>query len=300
MNITLLGTGACEGIPSLWCDCPLCRHAREHGGKEVRRRTSFLIDRDTMVDFGPDAKSQCEVFRVNTCRLKRILITHSHIDHFRTADMMWRGNCGQNLKLFGNASVLDRLHTAFREAGTDPQAQHMLPVQVRPGEEIRDRTLSILPFRAAHGAPGEIALNYLLTGEHGERVLLLADTGWLPEESLSVLEGRNADAAVIEMSFGIRPPYSNERAYHLGSDAVFELRRELVRRGALKPDAFTAVTHISHCSGVTHSELERFFAGTEIVPGFDGMVIPVGSRKPAVETVKGKANPSFEFAAGIA
>lgn len=280
MNVTLLGTGACEGIPSLWCSCPLCCHAREHGGKEVRRRTSFLIGRDTMVDFGPDAKAQCEMVRLNACELKRILITHSHIDHFQTVDMMWHGNCKRELKIFGSDSVLERLHAAFRKEKMSVESLHIIPVAAHPGKEIRDGALSILPIRAAHGDPGETALNYLLTGERGEKILLLADTGWLPEESLAALEGRGADAAVFEMSFGIRPPYSDERAYHLGSNAVSELRRELVRRGALKPDAFTAVTHISHCSGVSHSELERFFAGTEIVPGFDGMVIPVGVTAP--------------------
>lgn len=280
MNVTLLGTGACEGIPSLWCRCPLCCHAREHGGREVRRRTSFLIGRDTIVDFGPDAKAQCEMVQLNACELKRILITHSHIDHFQTVDMMWRENCRQELKLFGSVTVLERLNDAFRKEKTSAEHLHIIPVPAHPGEEIRDGALSILPVRAAHGEPGEIALNYLLTGEHGEKILLLADTGWLPEKSLNALEGRYADAVVFEMSFGIRPPYSDERAYHLGSNAVAELRRELVRRGALKTDAFTAVTHISHCSGISHSGLERFFAGTGIVPGFDGMVIPVGVTAP--------------------
>lgn len=246
----------------------------------MRRRTSFLIGRDTIVDFGPDAKAQCEMVRLNACELKRILITHSHIDHFQTVDMMWRENCRQELKLFGSVSVLERLNDAFRKEKTSAEHLHIIPVPAHPGEEIRDGALSILPVRAAHGEPGEIALNYLLTGEHGEKILLLADTGWLPEKSLNTLEGRNADAVVFEMSFGIRPPYSDERAYHLGSNAVAELRRELVRRGALKADAFTAVTHISHCSGISHSGLERFFAGTGIVPGFDGMVIPVGVTAP--------------------
>ena len=197
MNVTLLGTGACEGIPSLWCSCPLCCHAREHGGKEVRRRTSFLIGRDTMVDFGPDAKAQCEMVRLNACELKRILITHSHIDHFQTVDMMWHGNCKRELKIFGSDSVLERLHAAFRKEKMSVESLHIIPVAAHPGEEIRDGALSILPIRAAHGDPGETALNYLLTGERGEKILLLADTGWLPEESLAALEGRGADAAVF-------------------------------------------------------------------------------------------------------
>lgn len=27
------GTGAAEGVPSPFCDCPMCNYAREHGRK---------------------------------------------------------------------------------------------------------------------------------------------------------------------------------------------------------------------------------------------------------------------------
>ena len=35
------GTGAAEGVPSPFCDCPMCNYAREHGGKMcIRDRPS--------------------------------------------------------------------------------------------------------------------------------------------------------------------------------------------------------------------------------------------------------------------
>ena len=33
MKITFLGTAAAEGIPALWCECPICQQAKELGGK---------------------------------------------------------------------------------------------------------------------------------------------------------------------------------------------------------------------------------------------------------------------------
>ena len=38
MNIQFLGTGAAEGIPALFCQCPLCRKAEAAGGREIRTR----------------------------------------------------------------------------------------------------------------------------------------------------------------------------------------------------------------------------------------------------------------------
>ncbi|MFA5205011.1 MAG: hypothetical protein WC708_11475 [Lentisphaeria bacterium] len=54
MQIKILGSAAAEGIPALWCECETCGQAREKGGKDIRQRASYLIDDDTMVDFGPD------------------------------------------------------------------------------------------------------------------------------------------------------------------------------------------------------------------------------------------------------
>ena len=55
MKIVFLGTAAAEGVPGLWCKCPYCEHARKVGGKEIRRRCSYCVDDDTMIDFGPDS-----------------------------------------------------------------------------------------------------------------------------------------------------------------------------------------------------------------------------------------------------
>ena len=44
------GTGAAEGVPSPFCDCPMCNYAREHGGKDVRKRSCFRLGRNIMID----------------------------------------------------------------------------------------------------------------------------------------------------------------------------------------------------------------------------------------------------------
>ena len=81
-KITLLGTGACEGIPAPFCGCDLCRHARQHGGRDVRRRFGVLIDDETMIDFGPDAVDALRHAGADDTKIRRILVTHSHVDHF--------------------------------------------------------------------------------------------------------------------------------------------------------------------------------------------------------------------------
>lgn len=54
MKIKYLGTAAAEGIPAIFCHCEICKHAREHGGKNIRTRAQALIDDKIMLDLGPD------------------------------------------------------------------------------------------------------------------------------------------------------------------------------------------------------------------------------------------------------
>ena len=72
MKLTFLGTAAAEGMPALWCECPTCAEAKKLGGKEIRRRCSYLLDGDTLIDFGPDAFWQSIEFNIDLTAIDRI------------------------------------------------------------------------------------------------------------------------------------------------------------------------------------------------------------------------------------
>lgn len=50
MKITFLGTSAAPGIPLTFCECNTCDHARIHKGKNIRKRASYVINNDLLVD----------------------------------------------------------------------------------------------------------------------------------------------------------------------------------------------------------------------------------------------------------
>jgi phosphoribosyl 1,2-cyclic phosphate phosphodiesterase len=82
MKVKYLGTGAAEGWPEVFCGCQHCRKARIRGGKNIRTRSSVLIDDSMMVDFPPDSYSHVISYGLDFSRLKHLVITHSHQDHF--------------------------------------------------------------------------------------------------------------------------------------------------------------------------------------------------------------------------
>ncbi len=54
MQITFLGTAAAPSMPIPFCTCQVCADARRVGGKNLRRRSSLMINDDLLVDIGPD------------------------------------------------------------------------------------------------------------------------------------------------------------------------------------------------------------------------------------------------------
>ena len=58
MKITILGSGAAEGIPAFYCRCRVCSHAALKRGRNVRMRSSVLIDDAPKIDYGPDSYAQ--------------------------------------------------------------------------------------------------------------------------------------------------------------------------------------------------------------------------------------------------
>ena len=77
-----LGTSAGEGIPDPFCTCPICENARRVGGKELRTRSSFLLDEETIIDLGADYFAQARDHGLRLDKLRTVLLTHTHDDHF--------------------------------------------------------------------------------------------------------------------------------------------------------------------------------------------------------------------------
>ena len=276
MILTLLGTSAWNPVPAPWCDCRVCEHARKHGGREIRKRTSHLIGEDTLVDFGPDLIAQCRECGIDLRRIDRILQTHSHNDHLAPALLMSRvrQKPDKKLRLFSNREVQERILTVCAEEKRALGIRNevgfeelgIIPVTTVPGEELHDSGMKILPIRAKH-VDDENALNWLVTGPDGRKLLILNDTGWWEEESWELVRGRRADAAVIEVTYGFR----DGRSGHLGCGAALEFLAKLRELDALKTEAAVAATHINHLGDATHEEFEAFFAGSGVSAGYDGM-----------------------------
>ena len=275
MKIKVLGSAAAECCPALWCECEFCEKARKEGGKNLRRRTSYLIDDDTLIDLGPDFFWQIHEFGIDDRKLKRIIFTHPHVDHLNPVEFLWRhsgfSKVTQELHVLGAKSVMTRLlHFAcFVGNAYSMEELHLKPILLAHGKYAEDGDIGILPLKANH-AVGMNPYLYIIS-RGGRKLFICNDTGIVPEESMKELAGQQVDMMFIDSTAGFTEPDCIN--YHMGVNTVVKTRDKLLEIGALKKDAIVIANHFSHNGNPLHTDLEAFFNPKGIQVAYDGMTL---------------------------
>ncbi|MBI2678809.1 MAG: MBL fold metallo-hydrolase [Candidatus Koribacter versatilis] len=83
-TLTVLGSGTSMGVPTIGCDCAVCR---SDDARDRRLRPSVLLefaDRHVLIDTTPDFREQA--IRAGIRKLDAVLYTHGHADHILGLD----------------------------------------------------------------------------------------------------------------------------------------------------------------------------------------------------------------------
>jgi phosphoribosyl 1,2-cyclic phosphate phosphodiesterase len=114
-TLTVLGSGTSMGVPTIGCDCAVCRSPDP---RDRRTRPSVMIaynGRQVMIDSTPDFREQA--LRENIARLDAVLYTHTHADHILGIDdlrpLTFRHKPGK-LPLYATPRACDFLRNMFR------------------------------------------------------------------------------------------------------------------------------------------------------------------------------------------
>ena len=131
MKITVLGSGTSHGVPSIGCDCAVCRSSDP---RDLRLRPSILIEvsdgpanafassvRSILVDTSTDLREQA--LRSDVRRVDAILFTHSHADHVMGLDDVRRYNQMQKgaIPCYADEGTLANLRSMFSYVFNPPK-----------------------------------------------------------------------------------------------------------------------------------------------------------------------------------
>lgn len=270
MKLTFLGTGAAEGIPSPFCDCPTCEYARAHGGRNIRKRQSVLLNHDLLIDLGPDIFASCAQLSLSLCEVNHLLVTHSHSDHFEPTNLMLRAKAYRlSTELPEMTMVAGPSVWALWDAsgGSDQQAG-IKRRPILPNRAVQVGGYSVRSIEATHHSSIGDAMNYVI--DDGTATLLYAsDSGLYSDETWQQLEGLQLDAVVLEGTIWSRPPGRE----HLNEEDFRYMLERLREIGAVTDRTVVIATHFSHQGSAPHEELDERVRKMGGICAYDGLTV---------------------------
>jgi len=274
MKIKLLGTAAFEGIPALFCSCETCRESRKLGGKNIRKRSSALVDDKIAFDFTNDTLSHIINFNLDFSKLEYLFVTHSHSDHFNYADleakMKWFVNPGNPvLNVYGNEKCIELLASHLKTF--ENYDDYMRLKVTKHFEEVHVDDYKITPIPARHITyfPEEATSIYVIEHE-GKKVLYGLDSGWYYDNTWNYLENTYWDCLILDCTNGF---LKFEPGNHMGFEDNLMVVKRLREKGAIDNNTKIISTHFSHNGKVIYDRDCDLFKDKGIIMSYDGMEI---------------------------
>ncbi|MCM1368449.1 MAG: MBL fold metallo-hydrolase [Roseburia sp.] len=278
MKITFLGTAAAEGLPAVFCNCETCRRAKARGGKEVRTRSQILIDDDTLFDFPMDTYMHMLMYKLDLSAVKRVLITHAHMDHCYPQEFCMRGApfahgmTRSSVNVFCNSTVRD-IFIGDTSREIRPEIAESIAVNVlHPYDKATDGDMTIIALPASHTKGEECLVYYLERG--GKGVLLLNDTGVLDGDVYRRLAGLGCKVnfAAMDCTYGA---IRHGKGRHMGLYDVADQTEVIEKSGLFARDAIVYATHFSHNTDLDFDGMVKAAEPYGIKIAYDGCVVNV-------------------------
>ncbi|MFD1414380.1 MBL fold metallo-hydrolase [Oceanobacillus jeddahense] len=271
MKVHFLGTAAAEGFPNVFCRCQPCQDARKAKGRNIRTRSSVVIDDQWRVDYPPDAYYQALRDEVDMSKVNHLLLTHTHYDHLCAGDLLSRiegfaHGVEQPLNIYGNDLALQQCRTSFSEESGIQQQFNMR--RLIPFEAFWIGQAKITPLLADHD-PRETCLLFFIEKD-GKHLLYGNDSGWFPSATWDWLEGRRVDMAILDCTVGMN---GNPRSRnHMSVETVIEVKKRFQAWHEENTKTKIIATHFSHNCGLLYQDLVDILAPYQIEVAYDGLV----------------------------
>lgn len=186
MKVTILGSGAAGGVPSISRGWGSCDPAQP---RNRRRRPSILVEEgDTriLVDTSPDCRDQ--LLDAGVRSLSAVLYTHDHADHLHGIDDLREVNRAMQapLSIFAAPEVMESIRIRFPYVlGSVEEGQSIYKPMLEPHEidgPFVVGGVTVVPYDQDHGFLRTLGFRF-------GNFAYSTDVVELPKESFAALEG---------------------------------------------------------------------------------------------------------------
>ena len=282
MKIKVLGTGAATGVPLMFCNCETCRRARIQRGKSIRKRSSILINDEMLLDLSPDLGAMAEMYNVDLGRIRYLVQTHSHSDHFDAGHFVtrWDDYGTQSLEhlniVCSRGTCADMNHWVRENEPdmdlTDPRWQENMNFSLhllKSGETVQLGEYRITGIDSAHDKRIE-SLVYVIE-YYGKAVLYATDLLELTQEAWEILQRYHLDLAFLDHTYGLDQLHGG----HMNESKVAAAVEKMRALGIADQGTQIYGTHLSHEWNGLHEETEARAVSHGYHIAYDGLELTI-------------------------
>lgn len=278
MKLTFLGTAAI-GYPLAFCNCKNCIAARKQKGKSLRKRASLLINDDLLIDLGPDTQTAMMMYDKDMGKIKYLLQTHIHTDHFdegllctRISYMAMQDH--KVLEIYAHPLCLEimskRVNNYENADLITKDGQTKLKVHsntLKAGEKAYFANYTVKAIETIHDLKHG-SLLYVIE-ENGKNLFYATDTPALTDDALEQLSEYKLDCIIMDHSFGdVEYSFS-----HLNQKLFIEQLEKMQKLGIISDKTLIYGTHISHDGMPCHEIAEATATTKGYHIAYDGLTI---------------------------
>ncbi|HYE80818.1 MAG TPA: MBL fold metallo-hydrolase [Clostridia bacterium] len=277
MRIKVLGSGASEGFPAIFCNCDSCKKARETGGKNIRTRSQFYVDGDMMIDFGDDTFCHSLNEKIILSKMKYLLITHSHIDHYNPTIFRYRGGfyatvIDENILNVYSTPAIKEIYDQMGRGKPSDEVKNKIefntPTEFVPLYKDNYKIHTLL----ARHMKNEKCYIYVVE-KGGKRILFGNDSGYYPDETFEYLKGMHLDLVFLDCTYGLTS--NGKDNSHMDFSENLKVKERFYKNGTSDDNTVFVSHHFAHVCNSTHEELCKGIEKNGFMVSFDGMLFEI-------------------------
>ena len=273
MTVTLLGSGAWEGIPAPRCLCPICRAAKQDPqSKDARKRPQLRINTQ-QGSFGVEISPDIRFLAEELAEVNEFLVSHWHFDHlYGLLELHAQAKFVKAPTIYCSKQTQQWLEKHFSHI-----PKHTILIKANKPFTIKGVQVTPLPLRHSFAQEQKQPLStlnntmgFIITDEQ-QTIAYLADYFTLEEEQIKALKGVDIlfmDGTYLFEELYPKGPLQDHEKHdpdHMHGEAIISLAQRI---GAKK----TIFHSISHLNGLHHQMLQALLPDRMFI-GYDNMTI---------------------------
>jgi len=283
--IQFLGSGAGDfnGVYTRAPDGKYTTEVSEPDPRDIRQASALYLAPGTLIDFY--APSQLAVHAIPEARVRNLLITHTHRDHFQPlAIQALAARLPHPLTAYGSIAVQHALDFAAAYRWDDVakvfvrhNAAPRIPVRVLPpGDPFVLDGVTVTPVLANHMIDKQHlnleqqALNYVIQ-RAGRTLFYGVDSSYLLPATFDLLSSFQFDIVILDATFGdseIDPAHSGHQNFAMLDHTIARFRQTHL----LRPGALIVAQHL-YKEIRPHREVASRLLEKGITLAYDGLVL---------------------------